>query len=162
MMCTACGARTEKRVETRKYDAGLDELITVPGVVVRHCPDCGEEHVGIRKTKQLHEYLAQKVAQKREKLTPKEIRYLRTWLGHSSSDLAKKFDVAPETVSRWESAASPAPMGPANERLLRLLVMFGDRVRDYPLEEVARDDAKPVKVRMKPYISEWCEETAPA
>ena len=160
MNCTACGAKTDKRIETRRYDAGLDEPVIVDNAVVRHCPKCGEEYIGIRNVEELHNYLAQRVARKTSKLTPREARYLRTWLGYSSVNLARAFDVTPETVSRWERVDKPTPLGSANERLLRLLVVLGRRIEDYGLG-VIDGESKPLQIRMKLHKAQWTEE-APA
>ncbi|HTW88418.1 MAG TPA: helix-turn-helix domain-containing protein, partial [Candidatus Binataceae bacterium] len=57
------------------------------------------------------------------KLNNREIRFLRDALGWQSRTLAKKLGVAPETVSRWASADTPAPITPSNEKLLRLFIV---------------------------------------
>jgi DNA-binding transcriptional regulator YiaG len=56
---------------------------------------------------QLHTTLAQAVATKKERLTPKEIRFLRTYLGYSSADFARKLGISLPTVSRWEREGKP-------------------------------------------------------
>lgn len=54
------------------------------------------------------------------KLSGREIKFLRKALGISGKELAKKLNVAKETVSRWENAKEP--VGPMAERLLRIYV----------------------------------------
>jgi len=57
------------------------------------------------------------------KLNNREIRFLRRALGWRSKTLAKQLGVVPETISRWESADTPTPITPSNEKLLRLFVV---------------------------------------
>lgn len=51
----------------------------------------------------------------------------------------------PGTVSRWERGAER--MGPANERLLRMMVLAGEVAGDYPLEEMATQEPRKRKLR---------------
>ena len=72
------------RQETRRAYAGLEGVI-IEGVQVRHCPACGEEERSYSNVEQLHTQLALQLAWKEAALTPRELRFLRTWLGLSSS-----------------------------------------------------------------------------
>src|SRR3712207_8850641 len=51
---------------------------------------CGERLLGIYKIAEMHRQLAMAVARRRERLGPKEIRFLRKYLGLSSKDLDRK------------------------------------------------------------------------
>ena len=59
--------------------------------------------------------------------------FLRKHIGLSGTDFAQRMGVARETVSRWETGATP--MGAVADRLLRLLV-----VTHAPTESYAVDD----------------------
>ena len=150
------------RQETRRSYAGLEGVI-IEGIQVSHCPACGEEEVGYSNIEQLHAQLAMQLAQKEAALTPREVRFLRTWLGLSSTDLAKRMGVAKETVSRWERVDKPLAMGATAERLLRLMAVHDQPVTEYPLEQlerVATTKAAPLRVRLKPRKQGWRVESS--
>jgi len=152
------------RDETRRSYAGLEDVI-VEGVQVRHCASCGEEEVSYKNIEKLHQEIALRLAEKKAGLTPREVRFLRTYLGLASSDLARRMGVAKETVSRWERADKPLSMGPTAERLLRLMVMRDQPVTEYPLEQLdsvaTEHPAAPLRVRLKPRRQGWRAEPLP-
>ncbi|HYY52780.1 MAG TPA: YgiT-type zinc finger protein, partial [Myxococcales bacterium] len=77
--CRVCGTPTELRRENYKYYAsGLDN-ITLENIEVRHCPKCGERQALIPALAELHKSIALALAEKRERLLPKEIRFLRKY-----------------------------------------------------------------------------------
>jgi putative zinc finger/helix-turn-helix YgiT family protein len=153
--CRVCGAPTEVRRENYKYDAsGLDN-ITLQNIEVRHCPKCGERQALIPSLAELHKAIALALAEKRERLFPKEIRFLRKYLGLSSADFAAKIGVDPATVSRYENTSDPQPMGKQTERLLRLMVIVEKPVQSYPLEELATQEPKSVRMTLAPRKGGW-------
>ena len=160
MKCVMCSADMEVKREVRRYDIGLDEAIVLDDVEVSHCNECGEEFLGIPRVLDLHRYVAHHIAQKKAKLTPKDIRFLRTYLGYSGVDFGEKIGVTHETVSRWESTKSPTPIGPTSERLLRLMVLTQEPQRTYPLEEWGSEEAAPSQFRLKAFGEEWGEAVA--
>src|SRR5712692_712043 len=146
--CRVCGSPTEVRRENYKYDAsGLDN-ITLESIEVRHCPNCGERQALIPALGELHKSIALALAEKRERLLPKEIRFLRKHLGLSGADFAAKIGVDPATVSRYESASDPQPMGKQTERLLRLMVILEKQVQSYPLQELATQEPRSVRLTL--------------
>lgn len=159
MKCVMCGAEMEIRREVRRYDIGLDEPVVLEGVEVSHCPECGEEFLGIPHVEELHKYVAHQIAQKKAGLTPKEIRYLRTYLGYSGVVFASKLGVTPETVSRWESPTSSTPIGAPSERLLRLMALTQEPQHLYPLDEWGSEDTAPSRFRLSPFTDKWTEVT---
>jgi putative zinc finger/helix-turn-helix YgiT family protein len=162
MKCLQCGGKMTVRQETRRAYAQLEGVI-IEGVEINHCPHCGEEEVSYANVEQLHTELALQLARKEAALTPQEIRFLRTWLGLSSSDLAKRMGVAKETVSRWERVDKPLAMGATAERLLRLMAVHEQPVEQYPLERlehVATTKAAPLRVRLKPRKQGWTAEVS--
>lgn len=162
MKCIQCGQKMEVRHETRRSYAGLEDVV-VEGVEVRHCSSCGEEEVSYPNIEALHTRIAQSLAEKTAALTPREVRFLRTYLGLASEDLSKRMGVTRDTVVRWERGDKPLKMGPTAERLLRLMVMRESPVEQYPLERldsVATEDAEPLHLRLKPVRSGWLHATA--
>ncbi|WP_420943150.1 type II TA system antitoxin MqsA family protein [Archangium gephyra] len=144
--CLTCGTPMKGTRENIKDDLiGLDG-VTLKGVMVYRCLKCGERLLGIHKIVEMHRQLAMAVARRREKLGPKEIRFLRKYLGLSSKDFADKMGVDKTTVSKWERVDAPAPMGQPAERLLCLMVMVDKPVEEYPLEETGLVEARPLRM----------------
>lgn len=148
-----------ERVNHRYVESGLPNVVLV-GVEVRRCPKCGEQALSIPHVEELHKTLAMELVHERTRLAPYEIRFLRKWLGLSGVDFARRMGVEPATVSRWERTENPQPMGPVAERLLRMLVVHGQQVDEYPNILASLDDTvehvdhllavRPVKKGWKP------------
>jgi putative zinc finger/helix-turn-helix YgiT family protein len=117
--CPSCGKTGVTRTVER---LPFNEVAVVEGVVYT-CSACGTRFDGFARVDELSRVVAQHIARREERLTQQEIRFLRKSLGYSSKDFAAFLDVAPETLSRWESKASTAAMPLATEKLLRLLVI---------------------------------------
>lgn len=148
MKCTKCRNPMKVSTETRRAYAGL-EGVEVEGVQVAHCEKCGNQIVSYRNIEQLNRNLAMKLATKHAALMPNEVRFLRTYLGLSGTDLAKRMGVNNATVSRWERLDKPAAMGPTAERLLRVMALSLEPVAKYPLEEMAISEAAPLAARFR-------------
>ncbi|MFL5312230.1 MAG: hypothetical protein ACJ79H_17495, partial [Myxococcales bacterium] len=54
-----------------------------------------------------------------------------------------------------ESTSDPQPMGKQTERLLRLMVMVEKPVQSYPLEELATQEPKSVRMTLAPRKGGW-------
>jgi putative zinc finger/helix-turn-helix YgiT family protein len=156
MTCTVCGTPMKTRCENYRYDAVGLPGITLRDVEVSRCPKCGEYEVAIPRIEELHRTIAQALIAKRERLTPSEIRFLRKFLGWSGVDFAAHVGTTPETVSRWETGSTP--MGVTADRLLRLMVASRQPATDYSLDTlkvVAREQAKPIRLRMEVDDGQW-------
>lgn len=148
MICMECGGPMRARRELIAFD----KPIGLPGVrlhtEVARCAKCGAFEVLIPNLEGLHRAIARVVIAKDARLSPPEIRFLRKVLGWSGADFAEHMGTSAETVSRWETGATP--IGPQADRLLRLMVMTRDPVENYRkldlLKTVAK--AKPLTVRM--------------
>jgi transcriptional regulator with XRE-family HTH domain len=84
------------------------------------------------------------VVRKSTNLTPAEFRFLRKYLGYSSTDFSKLLDVRKETMSRWERGS--VTISPIADRFIRLAVAHNIRVDDYPVEklkEIHDDGSEP-------------------
>ena len=119
MKCPQCRTPMESRRENSRWDAsGLANVVLVD-VEVRHCPAWYERAVVIPRIEALHRALATTLIGLPGRLGPREIRFLRKWLGWSGQDFAKHFGVTPTTVSRWEMNASTRRASRAARRLAR-------------------------------------------
>lgn len=146
MKCTQCGSTTMKtKRENFPYDAsGL--RVTLVNVEVSRCPECGEYEVAIPSIDLLHRAIAMKVIEKKSRLAPSEITFLRKYLGWSKTELAKHMGIAPATVGRWEEGQA---MGAIADRFLRLLVAKRAPECEYPEENLAEiSDKKPAQMRL--------------
>jgi putative zinc finger/helix-turn-helix YgiT family protein len=103
------------------------------GVEVSRCPTCGEHEVALPAIDQLNRLLAQAVIRKPARLGGGEIRFLRSYLGYSSSEFARAIGSDPATVSRWEGGKKP--IGHHVDLLLRAMVAIDKKVDDYGLDE---------------------------
>jgi putative zinc finger/helix-turn-helix YgiT family protein len=133
MRCLQCNSADMKTAqENYLYDASGLPNVTLVGVEVSRCPNCGAHEVEIPRIEELHRVIALAIATHAVHLDGPRIRFLRKWLGWSGVDFGARMGVAPETVSRWETGASA--MGTTAERLLRLMVQVGQPVENYSLD----------------------------
>ena len=151
MTCDQCGTRVQTRRENYRYDVGGLSGITLAGVEVHRCPRCGNEAVTIPRIGPLHETITRALLEKPAPLAPEEVRWLRKRLEWAGAELATYMGTTRETVSRWETGAHP--MGPAADRLLRLLVATALRVKGFTLDTLAAIDpgalAEPLRLRLR-------------
>src|SRR5262245_58833788 len=148
MTCLECGGTMRIRRELIPFE----KPIGLPGVrlntFVARCSKCGAYEVILPNLEGLHRAIARVLTGKPARLAGPEIRFLRKVLGWSGADFAQHMGTSAETVSRWETGATP--IGPQADRLLRLMVMTRDPVADYRkldlLKQIGR--AKPSAARM--------------
>jgi len=159
--CTQCGVVMKTDRENFLYDACGLPGVTLVGVEVSRCPGCGQYEVSIPQIEELHKLIAHTLIRKQARLSGAEVRFLRKWLGWSAADFAAHVGVTPETVSRWETSA--VPMGATADRLLRLMVVTKEPVRDYSLEllkDVDGEAAQPLRLGMRSDQGGWRAEAA--
>lgn len=130
MKCLECSKEMKvKRVDHRYTECGLSNVV-LQKIQVFHCAKCGEEEIVIPSIEELHKLIANLVAQKKQRLAPEEIRFLRSYLGFSGADFARTIGVTPESVSKWENGRES--MLAPSEKLLRVLILSQVKpVRDY-------------------------------
>jgi YgiT-type zinc finger domain-containing protein len=123
MNCPQCGRPLAATRDDHVYtESGLGTVI-LQDVTLLACATCNERLVVIPRLDGLHRAVAAALAGKRAPLMPREVAYLRKYLGWSTTEFARFLVETPETVTRWEDAgAAPQPLPPAAERLLRLMV----------------------------------------
>lgn len=147
--CLLCGGPMVTKRGRYDYGHVLPGVVLV-NVLVSRCKSCGETEVAIPRIEDLHRQLAWKLVEKKGRLTPREVRYLRKQLGFSGADFAAHMGTRPESVSRWENGA--AAMGAVADRLLRLMVVHKEPVKDYSLEALkgaTTGTPRKLKVQMK-------------
>ena len=127
--CPKCLGR-EVRPVTIEYTSrvkhdGRSHEVTVRELVVPRCPACGE----LVFCNDTEEQISRALRDKLELLQPDEIRSKRKRLGLTQKELGANTDVAPETISRWESGLQIQTR--AMNRLLNL-IFDGAGARDVP------------------------------
>jgi len=161
MKCSQCGHAVKTARENYLYrECGLSNVSLV-GIEVTRCPECGEHEAVIPKIEQLHRVLATAVARKVPRLTSEEVRFLRKYLGWSGRDFAEHMGVAAETVSRWENGSKT--MSSAAERLLRLAALTREPASDYSLEilkDVAQTKQAAQRLQVRVARGGWSAEAA--
>jgi putative zinc finger/helix-turn-helix YgiT family protein len=149
MKCFECGAEMVEKKETIKdHQLGLPNVV-LKNVPVRYCKKCDEREVVFPQITRLHRLLAKALIMKKSRLAGLEVRFLRKYLGWSSSDLAHRIGVQPETISRWEN--NHEPIGVVPDRLLRLIVCLEKPVDSYNtkvLDDISDADPKPTELRV--------------
>ena len=166
MTCPECRSPLTNACGTHHYtESGLPYVYLV-GIPIARCRSCGERVVSILRIEELHRLVARTVAGKKSRLAPFEARFLRKFLGFSGRELAAHMGVTPETVSRWENAASPEPMSAPAERLLRVMVHLHSPADDYPMQrlsQISRGTPRPLgRLRIKRSGAGWRSEPATA
>lgn len=156
MKCYECRVQTETRIGNYSYkESGLPN-ITLCNVKISRCPSCGEEGVTIPRMEDLHRTIARIICRKSERLTPEEIRFLRTSLGWSGVDFARQFGVESETVSRWENGHQK--MGASYDKLLRFCVESLAPVDSYLVENLQKIgvlEPKSIRFCMEMINNQW-------
>jgi len=126
MKCTNCGTQgvTLERVVT-VFSPKIPDVMA-DGLERGHCPHCGEDYVGVPRSKELIDTIVATLIAKRWRLASGEIRFLRSALSLRADELAETLGVTPSQISRWENAAPkggrPVQMSVTADRLLRVLV----------------------------------------
>ena len=88
----------------RYSECGLDDVV-IEGLEVV-IDDAGEEVYSIPNLPSLHRAISESIITRESGLSGKELRFLRTEMGLSQSELAEVFRVARATVNRWEKDKS--------------------------------------------------------
>lgn len=156
--CSECRiGDVKEQTAPYRYGAGGLPNVVLLGVTTGRCVNCGVETMTLPRISQLHRVLAAALATKATHLTPNEARFLRKYLGFSTTELAGIMGIAPETISRWESAKSAQPIGGTSERLLRLIAMRDRPIEEYPSERLAEitDSAGEQTLRFESNAAGW-------
>lgn len=119
--CSRCGSPMSVHREDVSYDMSGLRGITLENLMVYRCRTCSASDVAIPAIEQLHGLLASRLAKKPAPLDPREIRFLRKYLGHSGAEFARKLGVRASTVLGWERQRAPKAMQASVERRIRAM-----------------------------------------
>lgn len=118
MRCNCKNGLMERTVKPEHTeDLGGLVVKVLNAVVVQRCSACGEEATGIPDMQGLARAAAMARAQSPERLTGKEVRFIRRALDMTQKDFAEAMDLSAEHVSRWEN--DHRGTGGAGEKLVR-------------------------------------------
>lgn len=129
MKCERCehGEFVESQENYHYRECGLDN-VTLLGITVRKCPECGNLMPLIPNIEGLHDALARAIINKDGPLAAPEVIFLRKSLGWSGTDFARHMLCDKAQISKWEHGA---PMSKAYDLLLREKVASGKKITDY-------------------------------
>lgn len=140
MKCSMCESRKKLKEETvRKYryrECGLDNIFLL-NIKRFSCNKCGEIYHNFGDMGQLHQLIAETLIKKKELLTGLEIRFLRKYLGYSSSIFSKIIGYEVEHLSRIEN--KKVQVTETFDRLVRLLILERMPDRKYNFHDLLED-----------------------
>jgi YgiT-type zinc finger domain-containing protein len=149
MFCTNCDYNKPLKPHsvTKKFDESGLNNITLKGVTEFKCPNCGETYVNYGNLDQLHHLIAGHLIRRRGMLSPKEIRFLRKYMGYSSVMLAKLVGQKPEHISRLEN--DKTKITELFDHYIRMLVIQKFPDRNYDLHDHILNDTGEVFSRLE-------------
>lgn len=106
MKCPGCGSTSVKTRVLKQYQytqSGLDNVWLRGGVVRFTCPECKQQYTQILNEGQLLQVIATRLLAKPAALTGPEMRFLRKESQLTQAALAKRLQVARETIAMRES-----------------------------------------------------------
>lgn len=148
MYCTNCSNKKPlklKKLAAYSYtDSGL-ENITLNGVMECRCPNCGEVSRSFGNIDQLNSAIIDILLAKKDLLSGKEIRFLRSSIGYSGKYFSEVLGVKPETLSRIETQKNRVTI--SLDRHIRSAVFNKVPNRNYDLHD--RIISNPIDVKGK-------------
>ena len=148
--CNECEAWSVQRetVPEYRYDGLGIPVVLYNSAIKEVCHKCGEEIIEIPDLKGLIAAVAVSRVMHDYKLRGHELKFLRSALDKTASELATMIDVTLETVSRWENDKKPVP--PSSEKLIRYFV--GSLLED-EAPAVFFDQVKVAEMKIKAIVS---------
>lgn len=117
--CPICGATQNSVTGEYPYlESGLDNVV-LEGVTFLDCPGCGQQEVVLPRLARIHEAIARALTNSPGRLSGQQLRFLRLHLGLTGDQLGSYLHADRTEISRCECGEDP--IGPAMDRLLRLL-----------------------------------------
>ncbi len=162
MKCPVCDSKNiESKKITHKYkESGLSN-ITLLNVTQVKCSDCGEEIRRLGDEAQLLSAIASILIRKTTLLKKEELRFLRTFIGYSSTMFSKILSVSKEHYSRIENGK--ADITQQFDRLIRFSILpkLPNPDRNYDLhdqildENIDKTSAKTKTLKFKIKEKKW-------
>jgi putative zinc finger/helix-turn-helix YgiT family protein len=149
--CSNCSADA-KVIRGNYYfrESGLP--VTLQGIEIIRCKNCGNEDPIIPRLNKLMRVLALAVIHKPYRLKGEDIRFLRKHLEMTGEKFSQLIHVDKTTLSKWENNENP--IGDQSDRLIRLIAFsLGDGLKD-ELKELIRhfgeigDETRSVGIQM--------------
>ena len=123
--CTNCGERNgSMRRDLRYTESGLSNIV-LKGIEVADCPKCGNTDVIVPRLAKIHRAIAQALVNSPVRLTGEQFRFLRKHLRLNGDQLCTYLHTDRTKISKWENGEDP--IGPASDRLVRLLAAALDK-----------------------------------
>jgi len=150
-ICAKCGASGKTALTRTRLAAYETTVLGMPVVLVNAvdqytCKTCGHAVEVVANNEGLVAAVALCRTEMTHKLNGEEIRLLRLAMGLKGNELAKKLDVDPATISRWENGEI---IGNVAEKRLRLAVALALRPKapavDVDLEELMAMEITPIR-----------------
>jgi len=145
MQCEKCEGKVSSVRVIRAYSPNLPSMV-VDGLEQANCRNCGDAGVVYPRPLELDRLVIGALLDKRGRLAPGEVTFLRGSIGLKGKDLAEVLGVTGAQVSRWESGHMP--ISALADRLLRMIVAAK---RDLPIPELRGIDSRrsePVAMRI--------------
>ena len=104
IICHNCGeAMAAIKDQPYRYkECGLDQ-VTIIGITIHKCENCGESYVSIPRIKELHTVIGGLICEKKGRLTGEEVRFLRKDMRMKGTEFAMMLSVSAEHISRVEN-----------------------------------------------------------
>jgi putative zinc finger/helix-turn-helix YgiT family protein len=133
--CTNCGEQVVPQRKNYRYTEGGMPSVVLQGVAVADCPKCGNSDVSIPRVARIHRAIARALTNSPARLTGPQLRFLRKHLGLNGDELGRYLHTDKTKISKWETEEDP--IGPATDRLIRLLASALDEELRSQVAEVA-------------------------
>lgn len=156
MNCPNCNSKmTAQKLNRYHYiESGLSNIY-LKSITQWLCHQCESEEVEIPDPSGLQDAIARALVSKERKLNGREFRFLRTYLGYSGAEIASRFAISRETISRWETGVLKPP-GPA-DIALRYMVLTGKANHNYKVTDLNEilESRRRIKLLEAQFQNEW-------
>ncbi|MDD9841654.1 MAG: helix-turn-helix domain-containing protein [Alphaproteobacteria bacterium] len=136
----------QMKTEYHYTECGLDNIILCNREIVQD--DHGEQVVLIPNINGLHEFIALSIIDSENRMSGKELRFLRTLMGLTQDELAQIVQRKRLTINRWESGKTR--INGAVETLLRQLVAehfeVKKSVRETSIKRREKTRTEPIRI----------------
>ena len=142
MKCPQCGNKSMTASRENVSWGALAGVILVD-IPVQRCAKCGEHTEEYRALGPLGNAIAVTLAQRSERLTGAEVRFLRSHLELNGADFARVVGSTPSTIARWENQRQP--VGLHAELLIRAMILLKHGIVTTPasIQAMARATGTP-------------------